>query len=122
MRHVSLSLAALAAVAWYGFCRAADPPPLAEKYLHAGELARGEQALEAALARAPRDDQLRFGLGALRFVRGVERLGQSLYEYGAKSENTYAPFLRLPVPKNPAPSPIRYPAFRRMLDDFRRDL
>jgi hypothetical protein len=97
-------------------------PPLAEKYLHSGELAKGEQALEAALESHPKDDQIRFGLGVLRFVRGVERLGQSLYEYGAKAENTHIPFLRLPVPRNPDPAPISYTAFRRILDDFIRDL
>src|SRR4029079_229014 len=89
------------------------PPPLIEQYLHSGELAKGEQALEAALATNPRDDQIRFGLGMLKFVRGVERLGQSLYEYGVKSESTDIPFLRLPVPKNPEPAPITYTALRR---------
>jgi HEAT repeat protein len=96
------------------------PRPLVEKYLHAGELAKGEQALEAALAVASGDDQLRFSLGVLQFIRGVERLGQSLYRYGVRPTNI--PFVRLPVPKNPAPAVIRYSAFRHMLDDFHRDL
>src|SRR5215213_4806408 len=100
---------------------AADPP-LVEKYLHSGELAQGEQALEARLAAAPKDDQARFGLGVLRFVRGVERLGQFLHEYGVKSENAHVPFLRLPVPKNPDPAPITYMALRRALNDLHRDL
>jgi hypothetical protein len=103
--------------------RPADPQwPLAETYLHAGELAKGEQALEAALAARPKDDQVRFGLGVIRFAQGVERLGQALHEYGVKSEHASAPFLRIPVPPNPDPAPIRYQAFRRVLDDFRRDL
>ena len=101
---------------------AADESPLVEKYLHSGELANGEQTLEAALAAAPNDDQIRFGLGVLQLVRGVERLGQSLHEYGAKSEGRNTPFLRLPVPINPDPAPINYTAFRRVLDDFLRDL
>jgi hypothetical protein len=100
----------------------AAEPPLVEKYLHSGELARGEQALETALADSPKDDQLRFGLGVLQFFRGVERLGQSLHEYGAKSENTNVPFLRLPVPKNPDPDRVTYAAFRRVLDEFHHDL
>jgi hypothetical protein len=58
----------------------------------------------------------------LRFVRGVERLGQALHRYGAKSESTNIPFLRLPVPANPNPTPIRYAALRRFLADFHRDL
>ena len=51
--------------------RAADAP-MVEKYLHAGELAKGEQALERALDKSPKDDQVRFGLGVLRFVRAIE--------------------------------------------------
>jgi hypothetical protein len=94
----------------------------AEKYLHSGELAKGEKALEATLRSDPGDDRTRFGLGVLRFVRGVERLGQSLHKYGARSENTDIPFLRLPVPANPDPAPITYADLRRLLDDFRRDL
>jgi hypothetical protein len=97
-------------------------PPLVEKYLHSGELAKGEQALEAALAASPKDDQLRFGLGVLRFARAVERLCQSLHQYGVKPENTSAPFLRLPVPGNDDPAPISDHAFRRVLDDLVRDL
>jgi hypothetical protein len=110
---------AILAVASPGF---SAEPPLVEKYLHSGELARGEQEMEAALAAAPRDDQARFGLGVLRFARGVERLGQSLHEYGSKADNQHLPFLRLPVPNNPDPAPISYHAFRRILDDFIRDL
>jgi hypothetical protein len=100
--------------------RPADPP-LAEKYLHSGELTKGEQALEALLAVNPKDDQARFGLGVIRFTHGVERLAQSLYEYGAHTDRN-TPFLRLPVPKNPDPAPVTYHIFRRLLDDFVRDL
>lgn len=102
---------------------AAEPArPLAEKYLHAGELARGEQALAVALDAAPKDDQLRFGLGALQFARAIEHLGQSLYQYGAKSENATVPFLRVPVPKNDKPHTISYEALGRTLDVFVADL
>jgi hypothetical protein len=100
----------------------AGEAPLVEKYLHSGELAKGEQALEARLEVEPRNDQLRFGLGFLRFLRGVERLGQSLHEHGIKSESTSVPFLRLPVPGNPDPSPIGYHGLRRVFDDFIRDM
>ena len=102
---------------------AADGPrPLADQYLLSGELAQGELALEDAIALNAKDDQARFGLGVLQLVRGVERLGQSLYEYGAKSEITHTPFVRLPVPRNPDPATIRYEDFRRILSDFHRDL
>jgi hypothetical protein len=96
--------------------------PLVEKYLHAGELARGEQALLAGLEKCPADDQLRFGLGVLQFVRAVERLGQSLYEYGARADGTIVPFLRVPVPKNDKPSAISYKALGRVFDVLLADL
>lgn len=116
-----LPLVALAVLA-VATARAADTPPLVEKYLHSGELAKGEQVLERALDANPKDDQARFGLGMLRFVRAVERLGQSLHEYGVKSESTSTPFLRLPIPKNPDPVPVSYPALRRVFERFTADL
>lgn len=100
----------------------AAEPPLVEKYLHSGELARGEQALESALAESHEDDQLRLSLGILQVVRGVERVGQALYEHGCHSEAVNTPILRLPVPENPDPAPITYQATRRVLDGFRNDL
>jgi hypothetical protein len=100
---------------------AADSP-LVEMYLHSGSLARGEQELLVALERNPRDDQARFGLGVLQFVRAIERFGQSLHEYGARAENTNIPFLRIPVPPNDNPATISYRALGRMFDVLIADL
>jgi hypothetical protein len=100
---------------------AADPP-LVEKYLHSGELARGEQALTVALDNNPQDDQIRFGLGVLQFTRAVERLGQALHQYGASSDRTRVPFLRIPVPKNDNPHTISYETLGRVFDVFIADL
>ena len=102
--------------------RAADPPPLAEKYLHDGKLADGETALLLALDAKPKDDEARFGLGMIQFARAVDNLGKALYEYGAVSEKATQPFLRLPVPKNEKPSAICYKALGRVLDAFATDL
>ncbi len=102
---------------------AADPaPPLAEKFLHEGKFAEGETASLLALDLTPKDDEVRFGLGMIQFVRAVENLGQALYEYGAVSEKATQPFLRLPVPKNDKPSAISYRALGRVLDAFATDL
>ncbi|MBS0204862.1 MAG: hypothetical protein JSS49_18300 [Planctomycetes bacterium] len=95
--------------------------PLVQRYLHTGQLARGEQVLESALEVAPEDDQLRFSLAVLQLFRGVERLGQSLYEFGCLPENNM-PFLRFPVHRNPDPSTITYPTLRRILIGFQADL
>lgn len=101
---------------------AAAEAPLVERYLHSGEFDKGEQVLEKRLLEDPHDDQARFGLGVLQFLRGVERLGQGLHAYGVKPQPSGEMFLRLPVPDQTNPAPIGYPEFRRLLDDFRRDL
>lgn len=95
---------------------------LAESYLHHGKFAEGETARLLALDSKPDDDSARFGLGVIQFLRAVEHLGQSLYEYGAITDNSNVPFLRLPVPKNDKPSAISYRALGRVLDAFATDL
>ena len=97
-------------------------PSLAESYLHQGKFAEGETALLLALDASPNDDSARFGLGVIQFLRAVENFGQSLYEYGAISENSSMMFFRLPVPKNDNPSTISYRALGRVLDAFATDL
>ncbi|MHC4406107.1 MAG: hypothetical protein ACYTG0_41245, partial [Planctomycetota bacterium] len=102
--------------------RSLPEPPLVEEYLYTGELARGEQALLVALQKNPADDQVRFGLGVLQFVRAIERFSQALHEYGARADNTNVPFLRVPVPKNDKPSTISYKALGRVFDVLIADL
>jgi len=120
MRILILSVFVVA-VAVQTVSSAADRPAV-EAYLHSGDLIKGEKELGAALASSPSDDERRFGLGILKFVRGVEKLAQSFHKYGLKSEHQDAPFLRLPVPVNPEPATIDYTIFRSILDDFRKDL
>jgi hypothetical protein len=95
--------------------------PFVESYLHQGKLALGEQALLLHLQKKPDDDQARFGLGFLQFLRAIEHLGQAWYEYGVK-DNSGLPFLRMPVPKNPKPTPMSYLALRRVNDQLIHDL
>jgi hypothetical protein len=100
-------------------------PPLVESFLHAGRLIDGEKALKVRLGESPGDDQARFGLGVLQFFRAIESLGQSLHRHGLRSERGRLldiPFLRLPVPQNPNPDPLTYPALRKVLHDLVRDL
>jgi hypothetical protein len=78
--------------------------------------------MKRALDGDPANDQLRFGLGVIQFVRAVERLGQSLHKYGVKSGDTDFPFLRIPVPGNNNPAPITYPILRQILWQFTEDL
>ncbi|GAB5402525.1 MAG: hypothetical protein Aurels2KO_07560 [Aureliella sp.] len=96
---------------------------IVQQYLYDGQFAAGETAVLLALDESPDDGELRFGLGVLRFVQAVERLGQALYEYGAVSLNAQgAPFLRLPVQPNDDPSAISYQELGRVLECFAADL
>ena len=113
---------AVVATAWLRVtAQVGAEPPLAEKYLHEGKFAEGEKTLLAELNRNTKDDQARFGLGALQFLQTIERLGQSLHRYGLRSDRGRGlgvPFLRLPVPDNPKPEVITYPAARKVLQDL----
>jgi hypothetical protein len=98
---------------------------LVARYLHAGQLPEGERALAEELRRNPTDDRTRFGLGVVQFLRAVEHLGQSFYRHGLHSDRgreLNVPLLRLPVPDNPRPEKLTYPALRRILEDWVADL
>ena len=121
-RHFAIvfSLAALPLAA-----NAADPPRV-ERYLVEGRLADGQRELASYLKQNAADDQARFGLGTLQFVRSIEHLTQTLYQFGAvgpKSRLTrQIPFLRVAVPENPNPDKVRYADVRRMIENLLDDL
>lgn len=107
----------------------AQPAPaeqLVEQYLRSGRLAEGEEALTEHLKANANDDQARFGLGTIQFLRGVERLMQSLYAYGlGNNEDRFGgglPFARLPVPPNPDPKTISYDDCREIASAWVKDL
>ncbi|HJW77864.1 MAG: hypothetical protein ACJ8C3_12085 [Microvirga sp.] len=103
--------------------RAQDPVALAQQHLYAGTLAAGETALAALSQRSPADDNARFGLAGVQFIRAVERLGQALYRHGLEAPRSgLVPILRLPVPRNPRPAPLTYEGFRTILQNFVDDL
>jgi hypothetical protein len=61
------------------------------------------------LLRHPNDDQTRFGLGVLQFLRAIEELAQDFYHYGLRSiTGVSLPFLRLPVPETARPASLDY--------------
>ena len=119
-RFIAFFIVSFAVVSTAGAVQ--SQPPLAEQFLHEGKFADGEQASLLALDAKPADDEVRFGLGVIQFLRAIENLGQSMYEYGAISGKASQPFLRLPVPKNPAPSAISYTEMGRVLDSLASDL
>ncbi len=103
--------------------RAQNAANLTATHLYAGTLAQGESELTALLQREPKNAEARFGLGSVKFVRAVERLGQSMYRHGLEPPRTMmVPMLRLPVPRNPNPAPLTYEGFRAILQQFTDDL
>ncbi|HTN75442.1 MAG TPA: hypothetical protein VL096_09350 [Pirellulaceae bacterium] len=123
MFRLALSLAACAVLS--SSLVAAEPPQV-EKFLTEGKLADGQRELTNYLKLHPTDDEARFGLGTLQFVRSIEHLAQSLHQYGALgTKSTIArqlPILRLPVPENPDPEKIRYADVRRLMQNLVDDL
>ncbi len=125
MRRPILILASLIWLVIASYCHAIEPKDV-ERWLVEGKLADGEKALTEWLEQHPADDTARFGLGVTQFVRGIERLGQSLYNYGMRIDATAGliqiPILRLPVGDNPNPKPMKYEDARQVLLDWLADL
>lgn len=99
--------------------------PDVNEILLTGKLREGEQSLVDYLKKTPGDDEARFGLGAVQFLRSVEHLAQSLYRYGAGVQSRAAmqlPFLRLPVPPNPKPEKLSYESARKIFEEMLADL
>src|SRR5688572_2538273 len=97
-------------------------------HLYAGRIAAAVEAAGAQLAQSPADDQARFALGTAQFLQVLEHLGQGLHRHGLTSAGDSVvglaglPFVRIPVPPNPAPEPLTYEKFRAVLADFVGDL
>ena len=91
--------------------------------LEQGQLPQSEREFARGLDAAPHDNEVRFGLGLIRFALAIERFGQRQYRFGAHlPPHASAPFFRLPVPGNPAPEAITYEKQREtwqgLLDDL----
>lgn len=98
-------------------------PGVIERYLLDGKLQQGLNELRPILANNPQDDTARFGIGVLRFLNGVEQLGQALHKHGLRVEHArQIPFLRIPVPMNPDPTPLTYAESRKILENFQAAL
>lgn len=92
------------------------PVSPAQEYLQSGRFAEGETALTIQLDAQPTDDEARFGLGVIQFMRSIEAFGQAMVEYGVDSRRLAPPFLNMPIPKNDQPATVSYPEVRRVLE------
>lgn len=116
----SLLVAPILAALLAGTTSPAAEPPLAESFLLMGELAEGEAALAAAIKDDPKDDQARFGLGVVQFLRAVEGRVQAFYRHGLRSDvaGGLLPLTNLPIPNNPKPEPIDPAKARALLQTW----
>lgn len=96
----------------------AEGVSITQRAIEEADYSEAETALLLELDKEPKNDEIRFGLGVVQFLRAVEGLGQALYEYGAISNKSRQPFLRLNVPKNENPAELSYQEFGRVLDEF----
>src|SRR5262245_56676450 len=72
------------------------PAPMVEKFLLEGKLDAGEKALQDQLKAKPDDDQARFGLGVLQFIRGVDRFVGTAQGLGLRDQSMLLGFLNIP--------------------------
>ena len=72
------------------------PAPMVEKFLIEGKLDPGEKALQEQLKAKPDDDQARFGLGVLQFIRGVDRFIGTAQGLGLRDQSMLMGFLNIP--------------------------
>ena len=94
-----------------------------EPLLVAGRWAEAEKQLEGAVAADAKDENARFALGTVQALRAFEGLVQGLYRYGLDPEwRSSLPFVRLPVPENPKPTPLTNADFRKLVSDFAAQL
>lgn len=120
-RCISTSFAML-----FGLCFTGESlaQPLAESYLLEGRLADGEKALSEHLAKEPRDDQARFGLGVVQFLQTFEHFGGSLFRYGLRTDQVTrrVPELQHLDLLNPQPEKLTYAGLRQIVQTVVDDL
>src|SRR6266567_7771055 len=104
----------------------AAPAPRVEEFLLAGKLADAQKMLSDQLQANAGDEQSRFELGLVQFLRAVETLSQNLYRYGARSElgGGAMPFIQAlnPNEKNPHPQKLTYESARAIVQQWLDDL
>lgn len=68
------------------------------------------------------DQEARFGLGALRLARGIEKLTQALYRHGVEQPGRDMMLMPVQAPVNPNPEPLDYAKVRAILDALVTDM
>ena len=82
-------------------------------------LAKTEAAL---LAQTPSDASQKMALGAVRFLRGIEKTLQLRWQYDAQIYDLDIPILRLPVARNPQPKPFDPAMISALFSELEKDM
>jgi hypothetical protein len=94
-----------------------------QNYLNDGQATLASQLLSDYLTTKPADDSIRFQVAVAQVLAGTEGLAQTWYKYGLHSSfEEVVPFLRMPVPVNPAPKALTYEETRIALKQFQTNL
>ena len=113
---------AFSTLAMLGFCVSVSAAtPDADAILSSGKFEEGVVSLEAHLKEQPQDDVARFGLGAVRFVSAVQKVGQKLAVYGPQpnlSLLTTPALANVPAP----PELLTYERLRQINREWLEDL
>jgi hypothetical protein len=97
--------------------------PDLQSYLNNGQATLASQVCDDLLKKQPDDDALRFQTAVAQVLAGTEGLGQAWFKYGLQSSfEEVVPFLRMPVPRNPAPAALTYEETRQALQQFQARL
>ena len=112
-----LAMAAIPA----GSAQAGEAADYAREALASGDWKRAEKELTRHLIEDAGNDEARFGLAMVQFVRAIENFGRHHHRYGPKPRQA-VPFLRMPVPVNPSPEVPTYEIRRAALQTFLDDL
>lgn len=91
-----------------------------ETHLYEGRLADAERVVAE-----PANDDARFALGVVRFIRAVEARAQAFHRHGYRANSMLGqvfPATNLPIPANSRPEPIDAAKFRSMLEQWVKDL
>jgi hypothetical protein len=93
--------------------------PQFEDDLKAGKLGDAERKLDLHLKVSAQDDNARFALGVVRFLRAVEARAQGFYSHGYRTDPTNAfGITNLPIPTNLKPEPLDAKGMREMVDGW----
>jgi hypothetical protein len=130
---IAAILAAASTICCGGAFASSELIQAVQSHLYAGKTADAASLARGRLAQAPGDDQARFALGAVQFLRAVENLGRGLHRFGLRTDYggevglvafglAGLPILRVPVPENTDPERVTYESLRAVLRGFVADL